>query len=134
MDALDPGVAGVRDPGRPLGGSDGWRRRFRPSKSPKLFLPIVDEFRGSAWRSSTDGRGETPRELMVEDRPLLVMLLRVGDVCPELRECGRKKAVAGDEFDLDLVNRARAEGCACGVMCPLPVDGREGVGVCWEPV
>lgn len=84
---------------------------------------------GGARCSSTDSLGESiPKELIVEDLPLLCRYARVGDECPECLELGRKNADAGDALDLE--NKLRLD--IGGVETPFLDDGREGVGVSWE--
>lgn len=117
-------MAGVRAPWRGLS----WfcRSRLSPSRSPKLFRPVEDDVRvvPANWRSSTDA---LPNELMVDDRPRRVRAARVGDDCPELRDPGRNRAVAGDADGLPK-NVELCEGEATGVAVLLrpPVDGRGG--------
>lgn len=134
FEALEPGVAGVRLPRRVEVASEFCRRRLRPKKSPILFLGAeVDVLPGCGARcSSADTLGEALlSELSVEDLPLLWRYVRVGEDCPELRDPGLKKAVAGEALDL-LVNNARAD--VGGVAIPFTEVGREGVGVNWFPV
>jgi hypothetical protein len=71
-----------------------------------------------------------PRELRVEDLPRISWAL-VGDDCPEFRELGLKRAVAGEE---DFPNKAPKLGCkagaAGGVVTPRPMElGLDLVGV-----
>jgi hypothetical protein len=71
-----------------------------------------------------------PRELRVEDLPLIRCAL-VGDDCPEFRELGLNRAVAGDEV---FPNKAPKLGCtagpAGGVVTPCPMElGLDLVGV-----
>lgn len=92
LEVFEPGVAGVPVPCRE---DSGFRNLFIPSRSPKLLRPVEVEVRayGGASRSSRDSR---PRELIVDDLPLICGL--VGDGVPLFLESGLNKAVAGDAF------------------------------------
>lgn len=127
---MEPGVAGVSDPPRVEAMSEFSRSRLRPRRSPKLLRPVEKEVleTGGARCSSTDWRGEfIPRELIVEDLPLLCIWLRVGEEWPECLEFGRKRAVAGDA--LDLANRVAAWFCGGGVVTPFLEGALDVVGV-----
>jgi len=129
FEVLDPGVTGVSEPCFAFNDSEFCLKRLNPRRSPKLFRPVeVDNLGvGKAKCSSTDSLGESlPKELNVEDLPRLCKYARVGDDWPEFLEFGLNSAVAGDALDL-LGKTERPE--AGGVMTPLRVDGREGVGV-----
>jgi hypothetical protein len=83
---------------------------------------------GGAKCSSTDSLGEfLPRELIVEDRPLLWAKLRVGEDCPDCLELGRNSAVAGDAADFESIATAWFWGG--GVVTPFLVRVLDGVGV-----
>lgn len=130
---LEPGVAGVNDPPRP-DGSEFCLNLLRLRRSPKLFRPIEDDVLAAegACCPSTDALGEfLPRELIVEDLPLRCSCALVGDDCPELLELGRNSTVAGDAAALEKDPRA-GEGTG-GMLVPLRDEGRDCVGVCWDP-
>ncbi|KAG7149558.1 hypothetical protein HYQ46_001527 [Verticillium longisporum] len=95
LEVLEPGVAGVRLPGRPLASSEFCRNLFRPKRSPRLFRPVDDDVRvvPGFRKSSIESR---PRELIVDDLPRSCSRARVGEERPECMEPGRKRAVAGD--------------------------------------
>ena len=129
MDVLDPGVTGVMVPCRPFA-SAFWRSLLRPKRSLKLFRPVDDDVlvTGRVRCSSTDSLG-VPKELMVDDLPLVWRNGRVGEEAPDCLELGRKKAVAGDALGLEN-NVILME--AGGVLRPDLDEGREGVGVSWD--
>lgn len=72
-----------------------------------------------------------PRELSVEDLPLRCNCALVGDDCPEFLELGLNNIVAGDAAG--FVKAACAGSWAAGMLAPFPEEGRDGVGVCWDP-
>lgn len=130
---LEPGVAGVSDPPRPEG-SEFCLNLLRLRRSPKLFRPMEDDVLTVAGRfcPSTDALGEfLPRELIVEDLPLRWRCALVGEDCPEFLELGLNNTVGGDAADFEK-DPCAGEGTGA-MFTPLPEEGREGVGVCWDP-
>ncbi len=74
LEGLEPAVMGVNVPCRDDIKSEFCRSRPRPRRSLKLFRPVDIEVLvvgGAKW-SSTDSLG-VPKELKVEDLPLLLM-------------------------------------------------------------